>query len=208
MDTLFFIGSVALLHFLALISPGPDFFMAVNNSLKYSRKTGIWTAVGFGLGISVHIFYCVIGLAYLISQSIVIFSIIKLLGATYLIYIGYKSFVSKSEEIHLKKQHKEKDLSIFNAIKSGFLTNVLNPKATLFFLSLFTLMISPETKSYVLWIISLIMVLNTMLWFSLVAIFFTHKKIYSLYSKFQYGINKAFGSILVLIGIKVALTKR
>lgn len=208
METTLFIGSIVLLHLLALISPGPDFFMAVNNSLKYSRKTGIWTAVGFGLGISVHILYCVAGLAYIISQSILVFSLIKFLGAGYLIYIGYKSFFSKSEEIDVKKQHKQKDISPLIAIKTGLLTNILNPKATLFFLSLFTLMISPETQTYVLWIVSSIMVLNTILWFSLVSMFFTHKKIYTIYSRFQAKINKTFGGILILIGIKVALSKR
>ena len=57
------IGTVALVHLLAVISPGPDFIMCVRNSLAYSRKTGIWTAVGFGAGIGVHIIYSLAGLA-------------------------------------------------------------------------------------------------------------------------------------------------
>ena len=70
MEYLALIGTVTLIHLLAVISPGPDFIVAVKNSLSYSRKTGIWTAVGFALGISVHILYCVAGLALIISQSI------------------------------------------------------------------------------------------------------------------------------------------
>ncbi len=208
METFFFIGSVAVLHFLALVSPGPDFFMAVNNSLRYSRKTGIFTAIGFGLGIAVHIFYCIAGLALIISKSILIFNIIKFLGAGYLIYIGYKSFMANFEEIHFSKQKRKNDISSLKAVKIGFLTNILNPKATLFFLSLFTFVVTPETSKPVIFVISLIMVASTIMWFSLVAIFFTHEKIYNLYGKFQNAINKLFGGILIAIGLRIALSER
>ncbi len=63
------ITGVILIHLLALISPGPDFIVAVKNSISYSRKTGVFTAIGFGLGIMVHIFYCVAGLALIMSRT-------------------------------------------------------------------------------------------------------------------------------------------
>lgn len=201
------IGTVTIIHLLAAISPGPDFIMAVKNSLTYSRKTGIWTAVGFSLGITVHIFYGLAGLALVISQSILLFNAIKLLGAAYLIYIGIKSLFSKSSEIKIEEQEKKTDIKPFSAVKIGFLTNVLNPKATLFFLSLFTLVISPSTPFHILAILSMIMIINTALWFSLVAIFFTQKNIRSIFNKFQGIFNKVFGSILIALGIKVALAK-
>ena len=68
MDNLTIIGTATLLNALAAISPGPDFVMAVRNSLNYSRRTGIFTGVGIGLGISVHIIYCAAGVGYLISK--------------------------------------------------------------------------------------------------------------------------------------------
>jgi len=205
MENIVLIGTVVLVHFLGLIMPGPDFIMAVKNSLSYSRKTGILTAVGFGLGISVHIFYSLAGLAIIISQSILVFNIIKFLGAGYLIYIGLKSILVKSSEIKINQEKKKEEISSFSAIKIGFLTNVLNPKVTLFFLGLFTLIISPDTSPYVLGVVSITMILNTFLWFSLVAIFFTHKKVRSVFEKFQSFFNKLFGGILIALGIKVAL---
>ena len=72
METLALIGTITIIHLLAVISPGPDFIMACRNSLIYSRKTGIWTAVGFGFGIMVHIFYSLAGLALIISKSILL----------------------------------------------------------------------------------------------------------------------------------------
>ena len=208
MEYLTIIGTVTIIHLLAVISPGPDFIMACKNSLTYSRRIGIWTAVGFGGGIAVHIFYSLAGLALIISKSILLFNVIKFLGAGYLIYIGLKSILSKSSKIELNKYHKKEDITRFSAIRIGFLTNVLNPKATLFFLSLFTLVISPKTPLSVISIMSVIMIINTMLWFSLVAIFLTQKRIRPIFEKFQNVFNKTLGGLLIALGIKVALTKR
>ncbi len=208
MEHLPLIGTVTLVHFLAVASPGPDFIMCVRNSLTHSRRTGIWTALGIGAGIMVHIAYCLAGLAVVISRSILLFNTMKYLGAIYLIYIGIKSFRARSSHIEINTTGKEEDLTRLQALKIGFLTNVLNPKATLFFLSLFTLVISPDTPAPVLGIVSAIMIVNTTLWFSLVAIFMTQKKIRTLFERFQNVFNKTLGGILIALGIKVALAKR
>ncbi|MDO8512753.1 MAG: LysE family transporter [bacterium] len=182
--------------------------MAVRNSLVYSKKTGLWTAVGFGLGIAVHIFYCLAGLAVVISQSILIFNTIKLLGAGYLIYIGLKSFYAKSSKLDVGEYKPRKDISALSAIKTGFLTNVLNPKATLFFLSLFTFVISPTTPFMIMLIIGGIMIINTILWFSLVAVLLSHKRIRTVFERFQNVFNKTFGGLLLILGIKIAMTEK
>lgn len=207
METLALIGTVTLIHLLAAISPGPDFILCARNSLSYSRKIGVWTAVGFGLGISVHIFYSLAGLALIISQSILIFNTIKLLGAGYLIYIGIKSLFSKSTSLEIQQIEKGQ-LSPLNAVKMGFLTNVLNPKATLLFLSLFTMVISPDTPKLILGAMSAIMITNTILWFSFVSILLTQKKIRSVFERFQNVFNRAFGGMLIALGVKVALTDK
>ena len=207
MDYLSLIGTVTILHLLALMSPGPDFLMILRNALTYSRRIGVWTAIGLCFGIMVHLLYCFAGIALLISKSIVIFNIIKLLGAGYLIYMGIGSLLQKSEKIDLYTIKKKKEIMPFTAIKIGFFTNILNPKATLFFLSLFTLVISPETPNHILLILSVIMVLLTGIWFSFVAIFFTYPKVQRIFSKYQNCFNKVFGGLLVSLGLKVAFTR-
>lgn len=202
------IRTVTLIHLLAVISPGPDFVVAVKNSLTYGRKTGIWTAIGIGLGIGVHLIYCMAGLALLISQSILLFSIIKFIGAGYLIYIGVMSILAKSSKIEVVADEMNPAMSPMQAVRNGFLTNVLNPKATMFFLSLFTLVISPDTSISLMILLGVIMIVNTMLRFSLVAFFFTNKKVVSRYSRFQGVFNKVFGGILIALGVKVALSSR
>lgn len=96
MENLALIGTVTLVHLLAVMSPGPDFIMVMKNALTYSRKAGIWTAIGIATGISVHVFYSLAGLAFIIAQSILLFNTFKLLGAAYLIYLGIKSFLRES----------------------------------------------------------------------------------------------------------------
>ena len=206
MDYLPLFGSVLLIHLMAVMSPGPDFIMALRNSLTYSRKTGIYTAIGFGIGIGVHIFYCVFGLALIIQSSPLIFNIIKFLGVAYLGYIGVLSIISKTSNIEVGKQEHLNDISPLKAIHIGFLTNVLNPKATLFFLSLFTFVIGPSVPTSIALILGGLMMINTAIWFSLVAVFFTQAKIRVLFERYQKIFNVTFGILLIAIAIKIIFT--
>lgn len=208
MDNTTLIATASLLNLLAAISPGPDFVMAVKNSLTYSRKTGIFTGIGIGLGISIHIIYCAAGVGYLISKSIIVFNIIKYIGAAYLIYMGIKAILSKSTKIEVSRNVIKDDISWFLAIKTGFLTNVLNPKATLFFLGLFTFVIKPQTPMYIILILSTIMVFTAISWFTLVALFFSQQRIQAIFLKFEKAINGFFGGLLIALGIKIALTSK
>jgi RhtB (resistance to homoserine/threonine) family protein len=208
MNYLTLIGTVAFLNLLAAMSPGPDFVMSVRNSLNYSRKTGIYTGIGIGLGIGIHISYCAAGVGFIIAKSVAVFTIIKFIGAAYLVYMGITSILAKKSGIEITEEKKLVDLTKFQAIKIGFLTNLLNPKATLFFLGLFSLVINHNTPLYVILIISFIMIATAIGWFTLVALFFTQKKIQVAFLKFESVINKTFGGLLILLGIKIALAKQ
>jgi RhtB (resistance to homoserine/threonine) family protein len=208
MDYLSLIATVFVLNLLAAMSPGPDFVMAVRNSLNYSRSIGIYTGFGIGLGIGVHILYCAAGIGFIISKSILAFNIIKFIGAGYLIYMGVMSVLAKKSKIEFVKESNIKAMSKIQALRVGFFTNVLNPKATMFFLGLFTFVINHNIPLYVLLIISLLMILTAMTWFTLVAVFFTQKKVKDVFMKFEKRINLAFGGLLILLGIKIALVQR
>src|SRR5258708_4280144 len=197
MSYLSVILTVALVHLLAVISPGPDFIMITRNSLIYSRKTGIYSAVGLGLGILVHVTYSLIGIGLIIAQSVILFNIIKFLGAAYLIYIGYKSLTSKSSKNDLINQSSIKDLTRFEAIKVGFITNATNPKATLFFLSLFTLVINPTTPFYIKAFMGAEMSIVTFIWFAFVAYLISHHLVKNKFHKIQHYAEKFIGVVLI-----------
>ncbi len=206
MEYLPLIGTVALLNLLAAVSPGPDFVMTVRNSLCYSRRAGIFTGLGISLGLGVHLIYCAAGVGYIISKSIFLYSIIKWLGVAYLIYMGIGSLLAKGSKLEITGERTGPDLSRLQAFKMGFLTNVLNPKATLFFLSLFTFVIGNSTPVYVILTISFIILATAFIWFTIVSVFLAQQNVQRVFLKYEKGINQTLGGFLILLGIKIAIT--
>lgn len=191
----------------ALASPGPDFVMAVRNSIMGSRQAGIFTAIGFGLGVAVHVAYCLAGLALIISQSLVLFNIIKWIGAAYLFYVGYQALKSKGYSSNHDAIATSISISPAQALRSGFVTNLFNPKATLFFLALFTQILSPDINFNDKAIYGLTCIMMTMLWFSIVATVLTTKKIRAAFLRMSKWIDRVCGCLFIALGIKLAVTK-
>ncbi len=194
---------------LPLISPGPDFIVAVRNSILYSRKIGLVTALGFALGVIVHVAYTLFGIAAIIAQSVVLFNILKYAGAAYLLYIGYKSLRSGGfdENQNQTQGRVRKNMTSRKALWSGFLTNVLNPKATLFFLAIFSQFITVETPMAQQLAYGGTCVIMTGIWFSIVAIVLTNPKIKAVFLKATKYIDRICGAVLIALGIKLALSK-
>lgn len=209
MEYLPVILTVALIHLLAVMSPGPDFIMIMRNSLIYSRKSGLYSALGLGMGILIHVAYSLAGIAVIISQSVLLFSVIKYLGAAYLIYIGIKSLQAKQAPADVGTVNSQTtDLTKWQAIRSGFITNATNPKATLFFLSLFTLVIEPATPLFVKMIMGMEMAVVTVAWFAIVATLVSHAAIKNQVTRFQHYVERFMGGVLILFGLKLATTQR
>ncbi len=202
--------TVAVIHLLAVASPGPDFAMVLRQSLTAGRKASIWTSIGIGLGILVHVAYALLGLGLIISQSVQVFSIIKLAGAGYLLYIGWKSLRAKPGKSLSGADTGEPVRSYLpsQALRIGFLTNVLNPKATLFFLSLFSVIIRPDTPQGVQLIYGLYMSIATGIWFCGLSLVLTQPRVRSGFSHFGHWVERSMGAVLIALGIRLALTNR
>lgn len=198
---------------IALISPGPDFAIVVRNSLKYSRKIGIYTALGVALGNLVHISYCLLGLGIAIKENANLFIIIKYLSASYLFYIGFKGICAKksnSEDriiVGSSSDITENNISILKALSLGFLTTLLNPKAILFYISLFSVMVPSTIPSSAIFIISTVIVTEAFIWFSFVAICLSNKKIRTKFYNIDHWVDRVIGIILISLSIKLLFTK-
>jgi RhtB (resistance to homoserine/threonine) family protein len=195
---------VITVQLLGVMSPGPDFAMICRSSLVYSRRTGLFSALGIATGIIVHVAYCLMGIALVISQSILLFSAIKMVGAAYLIYVGYKSLKAKKKLPEALDYHKEKDLTPWQAVRAGFWTNVLNPKATMFFLAMFTQVIQPSTPLAVQSLYGVVMVIITMLWFSSLTLVLSHPVVRGRFDAVQHWVERTMGVVLIALGLKVA----
>ena len=196
---------VAGIHALAVISPGPDFVLISRLSLSYSRKIGVAGAIRVALGIGVHIVYSILGIGALIASSVILFNIIKILGALYLIYIGVMSFKQSKNKSSVNSVRLEQDMTYSKALRLGFLTNVLNPKATLFILAVFTQVITPTTPKLIQIVYGVEMIVATAVWFSVVAFFLSTDFISRKIQSAKGIIEKITGVVLTALGIKILL---
>lgn len=201
--------TVAVIHLLGVASPGPDFAIIVQKSLSQPRKVVLWTALGIGLGILVHVAYSLLGIGIVIARSVVLFSTIKLLGAAYLIFIGWKAMRAKpSNVVGEAAATRAPAMPPFEAFRVGFLCNVLNPKATLFFLALFTQVIDPGTPAALQLFYGLYMSVATFLWFSMLGSVLTMRRIRSSFEAVHHWAERAMGAALIALGVKVAISTR
>ena len=141
--------SLAVLGFFIVISPGADFVLVLRNSIQQGRAAGVWTAIGISTAITVHIAYSILGIGYLISQNLFLFQCLKYLGAAYLIYLGIKGFLSSSHELE-QQAGMESHQAQWRYALQGWLCNALNPKTMLFFVSIFSQVISPNGEEMTL----------------------------------------------------------
>jgi len=208
MENLILIGTILAVHIFAWFTPGPLFVLIVRNSLVYSRKSGIWTAVGIAIGNFIHITYSVTGITLLISASPITSNIIKFLGVGYLAYLGIKTFLIKVETQKTDTTSNErKDLSPLQAAKIGFLTNILSPKASLFFVSIFATVMASGSPSWVVIFLWIAMPLNSFIMASIFSVFFTQKKVRAIYEKHQPIVNKVLGVALLVLAGMIAFYK-
>lgn len=199
--------TVTTLQIIALISPGPDFAIVTRNSLVYSRRVGLMTALGIALGVMIHVSYILYGLGSVVAQTAWLFMTLKFLGAGYLIFIGYKGLrACKSTDLP-QDSCKARDLTLISALGIGFLTNVLNPKCMLFVLSLFTIVIEPNTPAILLMLYAAIFFISTIIWFSIVALFFSTPRMRTFFSRFKHWIERITGGFLILLGVRLALAE-
>ena len=197
------IFALTSIQIVGLISPGPDFTVVVRNSLIYSRKAGILTAFGVALGIFVHLSYILLGLGILIAKTKWIFLFFKYLGCFYLIYIGIKGLRTRKHALEYGGPHQQKDISAVAALRNGLLTNVLNAKCMLFFLSILTAFLKPNVPGIIIFIYGSIIFLTTLIWFILVALCFSNKRLRRNFSDRHHWIERITGSLLILLGIHI-----
>lgn len=203
---------IAGIHLLAVMSPGLNLALVIRNSLVYVRRTGVWVALGFALGDAVHIAYSLVGLGLLLVHSSLAFTTLKWVGAAYLVYLGIKALLAKPPALSsplgtaaAPPLEPHRQLAPLKALRLGFLTDLLNPKASLFFLALFTQVIQPTTSLPLKLLYSAEMITATFTWFTLVALLLTRKRLQRAVGRHQHRVDRVFGVVLILFGISAVV---
>lgn len=199
--------TVLAVSLVAVVTPGPDFALTLRNSLAYSRRAGLYTAVGVGAGNLVHATYSLIGIGAVISKSILLFNILKWVGAIYLIYIGIKSLKARRIAVSAENVEQQKDIKRWVAFRIGFLGNLLNPKATLFFLALFTQIVQSSTPMFVQVVYGMTVALVALFWFAIVAVVISQQAFKRHILSFSHWLERLTGAALIALGLRLAVAE-
>jgi len=195
------VTGIAFITLLASMTPGPDFAVITKNCINGSFKTGVLSALGVACASIVHVSYCLLGIALLIQRSPFVFNIIKYLGAGYLLYLGVALLLekNKSQDNASEKKYR-KELPPFY---SGFLCNLLNPKATLFVLSLFTQFIDPSMTFLAKAALGSVIPSVVFIWFVFLSFLLSHSYFQSTIARYQVWIMKIMGVVVCLLAIYI-----
>lgn len=206
--------TIALVHLVAVASPGPDFAIVVRNSIAYGRRIAIFTSIGIGAAILLHVAYSLVGLSVVIATTPWLFTTISYIAAAYLLYLAVGALRSgpananpASNTVNQDKQVRAEHntISAKKALWMGFLTNGLNPKATLFFLSLFTAIIDINTPFSVKFGYGLYLAIATGLWFCFLSYLLSTSKVAELIGRKGYWLDRIMGVLLIGLAVKLVV---
>lgn len=159
--------TIGFIHIVALVSPGPDFALILR--CRHARLAALGAALGISIAISFHTFLSLAGISLIIQNTPALFIMVRLVGAIYLAWLAWGAFSS----LFKKSEQREKELVSFSDFKKGFyagvITNLLNPKALLFFIGLLSGLVSSEVSFLIRSLLVVELFLLSLLWFSFLA---------------------------------------
>ena len=191
--------SAAIAHLLAVMSPGPDTAIIFQQSFAKGRNSGILTALGIGFGIFLHCLLAISGISILLYSTEEARFIIKILGASYLIYVGFQSLLLQDSS-----EPKIRTTIFTHPFLIGLITNILNIKAFLFTVSLFSF-INLQPDSLMSWIYLFYFPVITAAWFSFVSYALTHEALGDIFDQYNPKIQFASSAFILALGLLIFL---
>ncbi|CAH1540384.1 L-lysine permease [Vibrio harveyi] len=202
--------TLASIHFIALMSPGPDFALVVQNATRHGRQTGLYIALGLSVGILLHSLFSLTGVSYIVHQHPVLYSVVQLLGGSYLLYLGIgalRAVISMIKNPLADQPKKQNNLVISNkrqafakGFAKGFATNILNPKALVFFISLMSSLV-PAGMSITGKGIALVILFGlSLFWFSSLAWMLSTQRLQRKLQQAGIYIDGLCGVVFTLVG--------
>ena len=189
--------SAAIAHLLAVMSPGPDTAIIFQQSFAKGRNSGILTALGIGFGIFLHCLLAISGISILLYSTEEARFIIKILGASYLVYVGFQSLLPQDAS-----ESKTTTTIFTHPFLIGLITNILNIKAFLFTVSLFSF-INLQPDSLMSWIYLFYFPVITAAWFSFVSYALTHEALGDIFDQYNHKIQFASSAFILLLGLLI-----
>jgi threonine/homoserine/homoserine lactone efflux protein len=190
---------VLAIHAVALISPGPDFAIVTRLSIVSGRQTGLWAAAGVAAAIGVYVLLCSFGLSIVLTALPGLSSLLSVTGALYLAWLGMQCLRSKGQFPETQPQRLGG-----KAFVTGFLTNLLNPKAMLYFGSILSQVLTPELGTVDATFLCALLVGESFLWFGLLAALFSSRRVLDWLRTRLVWFDRAVGVVLLGLAAKIA----
>lgn len=200
--------AVALAHFLALLSPGPDFVVVVRSAARHSVRVALGVAAGIAVANGVYIALCLLGVATVLSQSAGLFMAVRIAGGLFLLWLGIMALRARKSDYAFLMQAAtagplEARSGFWREFAVGFASGILNPKNLLFYLSLFSLVLTPDVALSFKVGLGLWMVWVVFLWDALIVLVLSQGAVRQWFNRSVFYIDKFTGLILGAIGVKI-----
>ena len=195
--------TIAILHLFAVASPGPDFLLVTRQCLRFDRTVAIWASAGIATGILFHSFIAITGVTLIISSNPEVFNWLKVLASIYIAYLGYLSIFKSSTSVN--DEDKKDNENYVGSFTLGLITNILNPKAILFFITVFTAVVDVSTTRLLLGLYGLYMSITTFIWFTGISYIFSNQGLRHRYKQFIPFFEKGIGIVLIVIALGLIL---
>jgi len=189
----------AFINLLGAMSPGPDFAIVARYGITGSRKGALFATAGIAAALLIHVSYCLLGIAVFLKKSPSLFHAVQISGALYLGYLGLRLIFDRGNVMPKEEEHMIPKSAFF----SGFLTNLLNPKAALFLLSLFTEFLTPDTPLFLKAAYGVTVPLIAFSWFALLSYLLTHHYVLARIQRLQKIFTFVMGCFLLLLSLLV-----
>jgi threonine/homoserine/homoserine lactone efflux protein len=201
-------AAVAVAHALGVASPGPDFAIVIRQTLAHGRRIGVVTALGIGSGILFHVAWGMFGLAWAVERFPALLDVLRYGGAGFLLWMGLQALRSKPQSSPSDSPESPKDVaSVSAAYAVGLATNLLNPKAFLFFVALCSSVVTAGASPLLRLALGLWMALATAGWFGFVAFTVGHRAVRIRLSAHAHRIDHVMGCLLIGLAAAVAFSK-
>ena len=206
MELLFGLTGIAMVVLLGAVSPGPSFLLVARISISQSRRNGIFAAMGMGIGGAVFAMLALLGLKAAFVAFPWLFTGLKILGGTYLLYIGIQIWRGSNRLIHIQTDVCQEKPSGWNSCFTALVTQLSNPKPAVFYGSIFAALL-PQSASWQYSIVILFMVfLIEALWYCTVALLLSSSAPQMMYLQSKFWIDRIAGTVMGLLGIKLIVS--
>lgn len=198
-----------VLSIFVVISPGVDTALITKRTIADGRKDGLQMALGITGGSLVHTFAAAFGLSAILMQSAIAFEVVKYVGAIYLIYLGISSFLTRTKQKNITEAEHSPAGAKKSAFKQGLLSNVLNPKVAMFFITFLPQFVKTgENATGQLVIMGVIYTALSITWFLAYVFFINYLREWLMSARVQMVMDRVTGIVLIGFGLKLALDKQ